>query len=343
MSPYSEEASATANNNPSVTVTAPTDGASFIRPVEISLTAAASDVDGTVSLVEFFDFSSKIGESVVSPYTMTWSNPPFGAHALSARATDNLGGVTGSAPVTISVYNRNPTIALTSPSAGSVFQEPGTIQLAANASDLDGTITRVDFYCGGTNLIGTATTEPFAVSWTNVPGGAYTLTATATDNDDATSTSAPVSVIVNLAPTVLITSPAANERFSAPATVSVTVNASDPDGAVAWVEFYEDVNYLGASSNSPFSFTLSNISAGTYSLRAVAYDGSGASGSSAPVQIQVSSDLESIADAHARGGNQAAINFGMMSSVEVQTSTANNTRVGFFKFQVPPGLSTSVA
>src|SRR6266508_2110582 len=91
--------------------------------------------------------------------------------------------------------NSPPTVTLTSPTNGASFFAPATVQLAATASDSDGTVVRVDFF-QGTTLIGTSTSAPFTATWSNVPIGNYTLTAKAIDNGGASTTSAPVSISV---------------------------------------------------------------------------------------------------------------------------------------------------
>jgi hypothetical protein len=89
-------------------------------------------------------------------------------------------------------------VALTSPANNSTFTAASTIGLAANAGDTDGNVSSVSFYENGT-LLGTDTTSPYTFNWTNVPAGSYSLTATATDNGGATTTSAPVTVTVSAA------------------------------------------------------------------------------------------------------------------------------------------------
>ena len=88
-----------------------------------------------------------------------------------------------------------PTVAITSPTNGAAFAPSVNINVTTNASDSDGTVTRVDFYAGS-SLIGTATSAPWATTWTNVPAGTYSLTAVATDNGGAVTTSSPVSITV---------------------------------------------------------------------------------------------------------------------------------------------------
>ena len=59
----------------------------------------------------------------------------------------------------------------------------------------DGTIAQVEFL-NGTNSIATVTQAPYTTNWANVTQGSYSLTAKATDNLGATTTSAAVPVAV---------------------------------------------------------------------------------------------------------------------------------------------------
>ena len=72
--------------------------------------------------------------------------------------------------------NQPPTAALTAPANGATFTAPATITINATASDTDGTVTRVDFF-QGTTQIGSDTTSPYSFTWSNVPAGTYSLTA----------------------------------------------------------------------------------------------------------------------------------------------------------------------
>lgn len=187
------------NQAPTVSLTAPANGATFTAPASISLTANASDADGTVSKVEFFNGGTKLGEDVSAPYTFTWGNVSAGSYSLTARATDNAGASTTSAAVNVTVNapaNQPPTVSLTSPAANATFTAPATVSLAASASDADGSVAKVEFFNGSTKL-GEDATAPYEFSWTNVAAGSYSLTARATDNTGAATTSATVSITVN--------------------------------------------------------------------------------------------------------------------------------------------------
>jgi len=91
--------------------------------------------------------------------------------------------------------NLSPVVVLTAPAASSSFTAPATVSLAANATDSDGTVAKVEFFNGGIKL-GEDTTAPYTFSWTNVAAGTYTLTAKATDNLGATTTSTEVLITV---------------------------------------------------------------------------------------------------------------------------------------------------
>ena len=92
-----------------------------------------------------------------------------------------------------------PSVTLTSPSGGTTIPAHGSVTLTASAGDPDGAIARVDFFAGST-LIGGATSAPYTAVWTNVPAGTYTLTAVATDDRFASTTSSAVPIAIVSAP-----------------------------------------------------------------------------------------------------------------------------------------------
>jgi hypothetical protein len=93
-----------------------------------------------------------------------------------------------------SAANVAPSVSVTAPVANATFAGPATVYMSANATDTDGKVTRVDYY-RGTTLIGSATVAPYAYSWANVVPGTYSITAKATDDQWAVSTSAPVTIV----------------------------------------------------------------------------------------------------------------------------------------------------
>ena len=187
------------NNPPTVTLTAPANGATFTAPATISLTATAADSDGTISKVEFYNGATLLGTDTTAPYSYTWTSVAAGSYTLTAKAYDNLNAATTSTAATVTVAPANvpPTVTLTAPANGATFTAPATISLTATAADSDGTISKVEFYNGAT-LLGTDTTAPYSYTWTSVAAGSYTLTAKAYDNLNAATTSTAATVTVTV-------------------------------------------------------------------------------------------------------------------------------------------------
>ena len=279
----------TVNNPPTVSLTGPAQNATFTAPATVPFTATASDSDGTITKVEFFQGSTKVGEDTTSPYTFNWTNVAAGSYVLSAKATDNSGAVTTSSTVNITVNppNQPPTVSLSSPSNGAVFSAPANITLAADAADADGIVTKVQFFRGGTTLIGEDTSAPFAFAWNNVAAGTYSLTAKSFDNAGATTTSAAITITVNALPSVSLTAPTAGQIFPAPGNITLTASASDSDGNISKVQFFSGTTLLNEDTSSPYSFNWTNVAAGNYSLTAKAVDNLGGTTPSTAVSITV--------------------------------------------------------
>lgn len=91
------------NDAPSVVLTAPGDGVTFQAPATLLVAADASDSDGAIERVELFAGDTPIATLTSAPYEFEWADVPTGDHVLTARAYDDLGASTVSAPVTISV------------------------------------------------------------------------------------------------------------------------------------------------------------------------------------------------------------------------------------------------
>jgi hypothetical protein len=108
------------NNPPSVAITSPANNATFNAPATVNITASASEVNGTIAKVEFYNGSTLLGTSTASPYAFNWTNVSVGSYTLTAKAYDNLNATTISTAVTIKVLNGNDGgIAIVSPT-GSV-------------------------------------------------------------------------------------------------------------------------------------------------------------------------------------------------------------------------------
>jgi hypothetical protein len=91
---------------PVVQITSPAHGAMFSNNDVITITADASDSDGTVASVEFFHGPTSLGIDTSAPFSVNWNKPADKYYSITARVTDNEGNVTTSDPVTINVTNK---------------------------------------------------------------------------------------------------------------------------------------------------------------------------------------------------------------------------------------------
>ena len=81
----------------------PSAGTKFVVPVSIVATASASETGGSIARVEFYGRGNYLGEVTAPPYTFTLNRPPAGEYSLTARAVDDQGVSTTSAPVDVTM------------------------------------------------------------------------------------------------------------------------------------------------------------------------------------------------------------------------------------------------
>ncbi len=262
--------SANPNQSPTCTLTSPINNQEFVEGSNITINAVASDSDGVISKVEFYTGTTKLGEDSSIPYQYTLIDVSSNVtYIIKAKAIDNEGATTDSAPVTVIVKtsggdggdescnvplyvdgnnyqtgdvvqnfdkkyeclvggwcsiggpytpggtadwawpsawkeigpcttggdeNQAPTVSITQPFAGSVFQEGETITITANAEDEDGTVDKVEFFINSVK-IAEDTTAPFSTNWIGTVGN-QSITAKATDNEGSSAEATPVNITV---------------------------------------------------------------------------------------------------------------------------------------------------
>ena len=274
-----------ANASPLVSITSPSNGATFLANTSVPITANASDPDGSISSVEFFVDGIFLSTDNTAPYTANYTIVS-GTHSITARATDNNNAQTTSTAISISVTsNPPPTCIITAPSNGSSFIIGDNISIAANATD-NGSIASVEFFIDGIPL-STDLTFPYTASYIGV-SGSHTITARATDNLGAQTTSAGILITVgsNPPPVVNITSPVQGDLFVAPTIVTITADATDANGSVTLVEFYVNGILVGSDATAPYSYAWASV-IGTANITAKAIDNLNAHTTSAGVLITI--------------------------------------------------------
>ena len=97
-------------------------------------------------------------------------------------------------------------------------------------------------------------------------GGPFVVTAS------SGAVSGTANVTVDAAPNIEITAPSSGATYPAPATFTIETDAIDVDGTIAKVDFFQNNVKIGTSTSPPFSFTITDLAAGTYTYKAKAYD-----------------------------------------------------------------------
>ncbi len=176
--------------------------------------------------------------------------------------------------------NTPPTVDLVPPSGTVIAGDSMTV--AATATDSDGTISSVTLYAtapgGSEQNFGTDTTTPYTWIIDNTVVGNYSLRAVGVDNDGATAedtATKTVSTPGNAAPEVSLDGISGNQVAGGAVTVNST--ASDTDGTVSFVELFYSApsaaeESAGMLTAPPYTWTISNLVAGSYALRVVATD-----------------------------------------------------------------------
>lgn len=131
----------------SLAITAPTAQQLFTTEDDIVITATATDGDGTIKNVKFYDGATLLNTDASAPYSFTLIGASLGEHVLKVVATDNE-GFEAEATVTIKVNIPQ------GPYQGKTHVIPGTIQLeefdvggngSAYMDDTPGSETTVTF------------------------------------------------------------------------------------------------------------------------------------------------------------------------------------------------------
>jgi glucose/arabinose dehydrogenase len=372
------------NVPPAVSITSPASGATFTAPASISIQATASDSDGTVTRVDFYSNGVLLGSATSAPYAWSWSGVQAGAYSLTAIATDNLGATTTSSAVPGTV--ENPTTNLPTgwsqqdigpvglPGGGTYSGGAFTVQ--GSGTDIYGysdqfhfvyqplsgdgeirarvvSIQNTNAYLkvgvmirqslaanspyammemlpnssgfqwrlttgGATTSVGSSGKAPYWIrlvrggnvftayrsvdgnNWiqvgspttVNLTSAIYAGLAVTSHNNAATCTAVFDNVTTafgpaNAPPTASITNPTDGAVLQDPTSVTIDALASDPDGSVTQVAFYDGANLLGTLTTPPWSFPWSNPPAGAHSLTVRATDNGGLVTTSAAVGVTV--------------------------------------------------------
>lgn len=157
-----------ASGTPTVTLTAPASNATFTAPATVELAATAADPNGTISKVEFFNGTTKLGEDATSPYTYSWTGVAAGTYSVTARATDNSGNIANSTAISVVVQG------VQAPFKTTPHAIPGRIE--AEDYDLGGQgVAYNEANSGGNQGLATYRNDEVDIETTQDATGAYNI------------------------------------------------------------------------------------------------------------------------------------------------------------------------
>jgi GEVED domain/Bacterial Ig domain len=171
----------TTNTPPTITVLAPTEGATFVKGTAITFQAIASDAedgDRTATI----QWTSNINGLIGTGGSFSTSALSVGAHQIIATAYDTAGG-SGSYLVNIVVQapvNTAPVVNITSPANGASITAGTSFTLSGTANDAEqGNMSSgLQWILDGTTTIATGANANVVIS----SPGAHTITARVTDS-----------------------------------------------------------------------------------------------------------------------------------------------------------------
>jgi hypothetical protein len=290
----------------------------------VPLAAQAFDPDGSVRQVEFrltdqtYYAYRPVGLATNRPFSINWTNPSLSWHSVIALATDDLGAIGMSIPITFNVRPPNDDFAKRIALTGSFLTvtgstlgatlEPG--EPSANDSSIwwswtapaDGPVTlttpgnyALAVYTGSSvsslTQVAYSTSADFGYTtrlvFAAAAGGTYQL---AVNRQLGVGGDLTLQIARHLPPIVVVVSPTNQSRFINSDVLLIAADASDSGGAITRVDFYQDWMLIGTVTNPPYDLTvtLSATSLVGHSLQVWATDDHGITTASAAVYYEVS-------------------------------------------------------
>jgi hypothetical protein len=184
-------------------------------PGSVTIAAGSATADITVTPIADSDSPPEVTDIVILHLVAA----PAGQPAYDIGSPNTVAITITESPAPPPANNQPPVVRIINPRNGARFNAPANIMLLAQASDPDGTVASVEFFAGTTSLGNgvlirnddgetngenegedhasrQASRSFYVLAWRRIPAGSYSLTAKATDNQGANTTSTAVNITV---------------------------------------------------------------------------------------------------------------------------------------------------
>lgn len=170
----------------------------FSNGVPTLTNSVTSGPNGPGNMPANVTFSSTAGSGTATIHG-TASGATVGTYSMTITASGS-GGQSDIQTLGLTIAsNAAPTVSITKPSNNATFTSGATIPLEATAGDTDGQVVSVGYYDGNTLIGNSSGPSPWAISWSGATVGTHTLTAKATDDGGAVTTSSSIAITINAA------------------------------------------------------------------------------------------------------------------------------------------------
>ncbi len=347
------------------------------RPGALTLTAAdVQDPDGSVVRVAFYRDANAngtlepgtdvlLGEDTVGANGWSWfgstSGWPAEAHTYFARAQDTDGGWSAAVATAGTVQNALPVVGSLTDSPDPVTRPDALTLKAEGAGDVDGSITRAEFYRDANGdgvlnpdldvLLGADTSAVGGWSWSGStlgwPLGAQTYFTRVRDNDgDWSSAAATTGAVQNAVPAIASMSDLPDPVTRPAAMTLSAAGVIDQDGQIVRVEFYLDTNrngslqigsdaFLGEDTQGANGWTWSGSVAlwalGTYGAFARVQDNDGAWSPAVSTTLTVQNALPTVGSLAQTPGEVARPGLLALTATGVADPDGSVGRVEFYR------------
>jgi Bacterial Ig domain len=290
---------------PGVSLTSPANAARVAAGSAVTVRALAEDIGGRVTQVvlrsntgdvELPGVSGSLSQYGKAAYERTWTASTVAGPTATfwAEATDDLGATTITPKVSIAVLpstaNRPPSVSLTSaPALPGVLTVGTRFVLRATAADTDGRVVKVEYFNNGQPM-GTATQAPWRVDGVATWVGPHRITARATDDQGATTTTSGLlmQVLDPRAPTVRVFgAPALPGTLTVGTPFALRADTSNAAAQMVKVEYFDNGRLLGVVNQAPWRLDGVASWVGPHRITARATDAQGNTSTSPEVLMQV--------------------------------------------------------